>query len=229
MLVWLDLETTGLKATNHHILEVAAIVTDDDLREVARMQRVVYYPHAATIVELLDEGRDYGTIHAAILRRFEFGATPDEYVLAMHDKNGLWRDCVNGLALDTVDRDLAAFVTKYGVKMVVEPIGPDGTSLMKRVTPQLAGSTISFDRAFINAYLPRLASEDVLHYRNLDVSTFNETARRFWKDVHKGRPNAGRAKELAAHRGMADIEESIATFKYYLENLSPRSYAIEAP
>ncbi len=215
MLLWADIETTGLSANKNDLLEVAAIITTDAFVEVARIQRTVYYQHAATIVELLDAGRTHEEIQVALTPTFPFGCTPDVYVLKMHDKNGLWRDCVNGLALDTVDRDLAAFVKTYGITTEEVVDGKTGEKKTRQVPPQLAGSTISFDRGFINAHLPRLADEKVLHYRNLDVSTLNEIAKRCWPDMYNARPNAGRAKENATHRGMADIEESITVFHHY--------------
>lgn len=219
MLVWCDIETTGLRADKNAVLEIACIATDDALNEIARIQRVVYFEHAADIVEMLAAGRSYSEVVSVIMPRLEFGAAPDEYVLAMHDKNGLWKDCVNGLARDTVDRDLAAFVEKHGITMECALIGPDGTSRFRRVMPQLAGSTISFDRGFIQHHMPRFAK--TLHYRNCDVSTLNETARRFWPELHAARPNATMMKEDITHRGMADIEESIRVYKHYLAGLTP--------
>lgn len=228
MLVWLDLETTGLSSDKEQVLEVAVIVTDDSLNEVARMQRIVYYKHAVEIVEMLERLAS-AQAHADVYEQVGSYFKISPYVVGMHDKNGLWKECIHGLALDTVDRDLAAFVGTHGIELKedVSASGPDQTKKFVKVTPQLAGSTISFDRAFIDAHLPRLAK--TLHYRNLDVSTLNEIAKRFWKPIFNIRPNAGRAKEDAAHRGMNDIEESIETLKHYLANLSPVPRAIEAP
>lgn len=235
-LVWCDLETSGLRSDKESILEVAVIITDDALVEIARMQRVVYYPHAAIIVEILDR---YHTIHGADLSEANYKAATQEIraaaadirpvVLKMHDVNGLWKDCINGLAIDTVDRDLSAFVRQHAVRTEEYLDEKDKQTKTRQVPPQLAGSTISFDRAFINAHLPRLADEKVLHYRNLDTSTFNEVAKRFWKPVFNSRPNAGRAREAAAHRGLADIIESIEVLKHYLANVGPRPAATEAP
>jgi oligoribonuclease (3'-5' exoribonuclease) len=39
MLAWIDLETTGLVSTEHAVLEVAAIVTDDRLRGLCTEMR----------------------------------------------------------------------------------------------------------------------------------------------------------------------------------------------
>ncbi len=48
----------------------------------------------------------------------------------------------------------------------------------------LCGNTISQDRRFMFAYMPRL--EQFFHYRNLDVSTLKELARRWAPAVYKG-------------------------------------------
>lgn len=188
MLVWIDLETTGLKATKEHVLEVAAIVTGDNLLEIARFHRVVYSPHAARV---LDGHADFAGI--------------EQIVVDMHTKTGLWRESYLGMAIGSVDRDLAAFITEHAI--ILDTNG-------KRHLPQLAGSTISFDRAFLDARLPK--AHDCLHYRNLDVTTLNELARRLWPAMHEARPRTG-----AAHRAMADIEESIAVCKFYAESLGP--------
>lgn len=207
-LIWLDLETSDLRADRGSVLEVAAIATTDDLTEIARIQRVVYFPKAAEIVDRLALSKSYTSIGA------DFGDIHPK-VVEMHDVNRLWEDCVNGLALDTVDRDLAEFSEYYGYQTLwkTDPSGLQGSYLDK---PQLAGSTISFDRGFIEAHLPRF--EKTLHYRNVDVSTLNETARRFWPDLYAARPN----DKEKAHRGMNDIEESIRVYKHYLERLKPR-------
>jgi oligoribonuclease len=205
MLCWTDLETTGLRADECDVLEIAAIITTDDFTEVARMERVVYYRRASDIVEQLVRQRSANEISEL--------TGIDPYVISMHDKNGLWRACTHGVALDTVDRDLAEFVRTHGTTTEEYIDEKTGAPKVRTITPQLAGSTISFDRAFIDRHLPRFAG--TLHYRNLDVSTLNEMARRCFRGIYDARPNAKQGKENAAHRGMADIEESIAVFKHY--------------
>jgi oligoribonuclease len=79
--------------------------------------------------------------------------------------------------------------------------------------PQLAGSSIHVDRAFMEVHLP--AALAWLHYRHLDVSTLNEMARRFWPDMHAARPRS----DGKAHRALADIEQSIALARYYSRRL----------
>jgi oligoribonuclease len=203
MLVWTDLETTGTDPETDVVLEVGAIVTDDELNEVARFHRVVYWEHAATVVELI--AAHAGEIPAGIARHIGV----DPFVVNMHDKNGLWKDVVYGQALATVDRDFAALIK--AAQVTLPPL--EGKTEPYVDKPQLAGSTISFDRGFIAKHMKRSLKE--LHYRNLDVSSFNETGRRFWKDLYAARPN----NKDKAHRGMADIEESIRVYKHYLSNI----------
>ncbi len=74
----------------------------------------------------------------------------------------------------------------------------------------LCGNTISQDRRFMYAYMPRL--EAFFHYRNLDVSTLKELAKRWRPDVYKG------FDKKSKHEALADIYESIAELAYYREN-----------
>lgn len=209
MLVWTDLETTGLDPKKCSVLEVACIVTDDKLEEVARFQRVIYYPDAEKLAHLRgDEPED-----AIAALSDETGIHPR--VVVMHAKNGLWDACAKSPhTRDQVDEELAAFLksTSAVVEVYVDDAGEKKT---RRNTAQLAGSTISFDRGFMASDLPKALAE--LHYRNVDVTTLNELARRFWPSIHKTRP----VDSHASHRGMADIEESLAVCKHYLASLAP--------
>jgi oligoribonuclease len=71
----------------------------------------------------------------------------------------------------------------------------------------LCGNTISQDRRFMFKYMPRL--EAFFHYRNLDVSTLKELARRWAPQVL-----AGVGKE-AAHTALSDVRDSIAELRHY--------------
>ena len=76
----------------------------------------------------------------------------------------------------------------------------------KRTTP-MCGNTIGQDRRFMARYMPVL--EAWFHYRNLDVSTLKELARRWHPEVFAG------VKKSEAHTALADIRESIEELKYY--------------
>lgn len=75
----------------------------------------------------------------------------------------------------------------------------------------LCGNTISQDRRFMFAYMPRF--EAFFHYRNLDVSTLKELCRRWKPEIYKG------FQKKSKHEALADIYESIDELKYYREHL----------
>lgn len=74
----------------------------------------------------------------------------------------------------------------------------------------MCGNSVHQDRRFMVPHLPRL--EAYFHYRNLDVSTLKELARRWKPKVYDGFKKAG------SHTAMADILESIEELKYYREH-----------
>jgi oligoribonuclease len=74
----------------------------------------------------------------------------------------------------------------------------------------MCGNSICQDRRFLARFMPAL--EDWFHYRNLDVSTLKELARRWKPDLMKGIPKEGR------HEALADVLESIAEMRYYRDN-----------
>ena len=74
-------------------------------------------------------------------------------------------------------------------------------------TSPMCGNTIHQDRRFMARYMPKL--EAYFHYRNLDVSTLKELAKRWHPAVAKGVVKKG------AHQALDDIIESIEEMKYY--------------
>lgn len=84
--------------------------------------------------------------------------------------------------------------------------------LKKYLKPQespMCGNSIMLDRRFLLRYMPQL--EAFFHYRNLDVSTVKELAKRWRPDIAEGLNKEGQ------HLAMADIKESIAELAYYRE------------
>ncbi len=76
----------------------------------------------------------------------------------------------------------------------------------------LAGNTVHTDRAYMTKYMPELAA--FLHYRHVDVTTLKEVIRRWAPQLLRGRP-----EKASGHRAQADIEESIAELRFYVEVL----------
>lgn len=74
----------------------------------------------------------------------------------------------------------------------------------------MCGNSIGQDRRFINKYMPEF--EEYFHYRNLDVSTVKELARRWKPQV------LDKVVKTGAHLALDDIRESIAELKVYQEH-----------
>lgn len=86
---------------------------------------------------------------------------------------------------------------------------------LKRYVPKgvvpLCGNSIGQDRRFLARYMPKL--EAFLHYRNVDVSTLKELAKR-WK------PKAYSSfKKAQKHTALADVHESIDELEHYRAQL----------
>ncbi|MDT8429034.1 MAG: oligoribonuclease [Pseudomonadales bacterium] len=77
-------------------------------------------------------------------------------------------------------------------------------------TSPMCGNSIGQDRRFLVKYMPQL--EAYFHYRNLDVSTVKELARRWRPEVL-----AGLSKQ-SSHQAMDDIRDSIIELKHYRDH-----------
>jgi oligoribonuclease len=81
---------------------------------------------------------------------------------------------------------------------------------VKKNTSPMCGNSICQDRRFLAATMPAL--EAFFHYRNLDVSTLKELARRWRPEL------LGGFRKAQAHTALADIHESIDELIYYREH-----------
>jgi len=88
------------------------------------------------------------------------------------------------------------------------------TFLRQHVPPKsspMCGNSICQDRRFLYRWMPEL--EAYFHYRNLDVSTVKELARRWAPQVSAG------IKKESKHLAMDDIQDSINELLYYRQHL----------
>lgn len=83
------------------------------------------------------------------------------------------------------------------------------SSYVKPGTSPLCGNSIHQDRRFLVKYMPEL--EAYFHYRNIDVSTLKELAKRWKPDVVSSFQKKG------SHQALDDIRESIEETKHYRE------------
>ena len=74
----------------------------------------------------------------------------------------------------------------------------------------MAGNSIGQDRRFLVKYMPKL--EAFFHYRNLDVSSLKELAKRWRPELMKD------LTKKSAHLALEDIRDSINELRYYREH-----------
>ncbi len=74
----------------------------------------------------------------------------------------------------------------------------------------MCGNTIGQDRRFLVKYMPKL--EGYFHYRNLDVSTLKELAKRWKPEVYAA------FKKHQRHTALADVHESIDELEHYRQH-----------
>jgi len=116
-----------------------------------------------------------------------------EFVTKMHTTSGLIEELPHGVSLDEAENETLAYIKRFVPLAGKAP---------------LAGNTIGTDRMFLAKYMPRV--DTWLHYRNVDVSSIKELARRWYPRAYFHAP----AKD-GGHRALADIRESIRELAYY--------------
>ena len=119
----------------------------------------------------------------------------DAWNKGTHGKSGL----IDRVKASAVDEAQAEVLVIEFLKQYV----PKGKSPM-------CGNSICQDRRFLARTMPKL--EDFFHYRNLDVSTLKELAKRWKPEILAG------FKKAQAHTALADITESIDELAYYREH-----------
>jgi len=116
----------------------------------------------------------------------------DSWNTATHGRSGL-TERVRGSDLDE----------EGATDLLLEFLAP----LVPRGKAPMCGNTICQDRRFMARWMPRLEAH--FHYRNVDVSTLKELARRWQPEVHRS------FEKKSRHEALADIYESIDELKHY--------------
>jgi oligoribonuclease len=116
-----------------------------------------------------------------------------DFVREMHAASGLLDELPQGITLAQAETEVMAYVQAHAPNLGKVP---------------LAGNSVSTDRGFIDRDLPALGSH--LHYRNIDVSSIKELARRWYPRLYFAAP-----EKLGEHRALADIYDSIDELRYY--------------
>lgn len=168
LLVWIDLEMTGLEPDKERIIEVATLITDAQLNIVAEGPVI------------------------AVKQPDSLLAGMDDWNQKTHGESGLVaRVKASTIETQEAERQTLDFLRQYVVA---------GSSPM-------CGNSIHQDRRFLEREMPDLWA--FFHYRNLDVSTVKELAKRWNPGALVG------FKKQNAHLAMDDIKESIAELAHY--------------
>jgi oligoribonuclease len=122
------------------------------------------------------------------------------------DKMDAWNKGTHGKS-GLIDKVKASAVTEAQAEQQI-------LDFMARYVPKhstpMCGNTIGQDRRFLVKYMPKL--EAFFHYRNLDVSTLKELAKRWRPDVFAA------FKKQQSHTALADVYESIDELLHYREH-----------
>lgn len=167
-LIWIDLEMTGLDTLTDEIIEIATIVTDDDLHIVAEGPVLAVHQPQRVMDRM------------------------DEWNTTQHSASGLTaRVLASTLTIAEAEQQTLEFLRRY----VPEKASP------------MCGNSICQDRRFLAREMPEL--ERYFHYRNLDVSTLKELARRWAPEAFNG------FQKSSTHLALDDIRDSIRELQHY--------------
>lgn len=195
LMLWLDMETTGDRPTNHRILEVAWFATDERYHKL-------------------------GVTHQSKIRQNDQSWKIEciEIVKQMHDTSGLTAelDRYEGNALGFVERNIAHDMNRAESEYV------NGTHLAIRSDPItfqwiLAGSGVSqLDSQFIQHYLPKVQEKLVYYFDDIGQ------IRRFMRRHGIVLPDAWVEQVNEAgktHRAADDIEQHFLEASLWREHL----------
>jgi len=120
----------------------------------------------------------------------------DEWNRNQHGGSGLWQRVLEeGVAMADAETRTLEFLAAW---------------LSPQQSP-ICGNSICQDRRFLYRQMPAL--ERFFHYRNLDVSTLKELARRWAPEV------LASIQKKSAHTALSDIHDSIEELRYYRRHL----------
>lgn len=149
---------------------------------------------------------------ATIVTDAELNVLAEGPVLAVHQSDAL----LDGMdEWNTTHHNNSGLVARVKVSTVNDAAAESQTiafleQYVEAGMSPMCGNSICQDRRFLANYMPKL--EAFFHYRNLDVSTLKELARRWKPDILPGFSKENK------HLALDDIRESIAELVYYREH-----------
>ena len=217
---WIDVETSGLRPEHSQILEMAIVVTDSNLVVWDSLSIVLHHP----AMTLMTNSSQWCKRH---------------FRSRSHGGNGLFDDCnFSTTTKEEASRLIWNFFEYYSSHEIGKgrprpmhrqffdkTLGANGANLTnfdlssspystRRPHHQviLAGSTVHFDRKFLEFHFPFLTR--FISHKNVDVTTLLETVKRFRSGLLSNKP-----KPAAKHRAMPDILDSIELLRYFRKEI----------
>jgi oligoribonuclease len=175
-------------------LEMTGLDTDrDSILEIATVVTDAQ-------LNVLAEGPEFAIAHS--LATLE---AMDEWNRNQHGKSGLWKRVLEqGVSLADAEQRTLEFLRSW---------------ITPKASP-MCGNSICQDRRFLHRQMPDL--ERFFHYRNLDVSTLKELAKRWAPQVVNG------FQKESAHTALSDVRDSIAELRYYRSKIAEFAPSEEA-
>jgi len=178
-----------------------ALTADDHNLVWIDLEMTGLYPDRDRIIEI-----------AVVVTDAQLGHRTEGPVLAVHQSDAVlagmdaWNTGTHGRS-GLTERVRASTVDEAGAeRQVIDFL----QRYVKKGASPMCGNSICQDRRFLAATMPAL--ESFFHYRNLDVSTLKELARRWRPELLAG------FRKAQAHTALADIQESIDELVYYREH-----------
>ncbi|GAB2508027.1 oligoribonuclease [Pseudoxanthomonas sangjuensis] len=142
-------------------------------------------------LNLLAEGPEFAISHP-----LETLQAMDDWNRNQHTRSGLWQRVLDSTTtLAQAEAATVAFLHEW--------VPPNASPM--------CGNSICQDRRFLHRLMPRL--EKYFHYRNLDVSTLKELARRWAPQVLAG------VNKDSKHTALSDVRDSIEELRHYRKHL----------
>ncbi|RZA35087.1 MAG: oligoribonuclease [Lysobacteraceae bacterium] len=167
-------------------LEMTGLDTDSD--SIIEIATVV----TDSQLNILAEGPEFAIAHpVSVLEAM------DDWNRTQHTRSGLWQRVVEStVTLGQAEAQTVSFLAQW----------------LPANTSPMCGNSICQDRRFLHRLMPRL--EKYFHYRNLDVSTLKELARRWAPTVLEG------VRKQSAHTALSDVRDSIDELRHYRKHLA---------
>lgn len=133
----------------------------------------------------------------------EMIARSHEWAIEQHTKTGLIKASrESGTTLAEAEKIIIEYLQAYGI---------NAYDRASKSGPVMAGNSITLDRMFISAQMPKL--NEYMHYRQIDLSSVAMLGRAMGKDLLEG------VDKRYTHNALDDIEECLIEARHYCRTL----------